>query len=204
MASNSPMGAAAESHGERVERFRLLYDVAYPRIMAYTLRRARTREDAYDAVSETFAAVWRRLDDIPDEPRRIPWVYGVARRVLANQYRGADRRARLDERMTAAAAPAPDPDFDHVHRALDALRPEDREILTLSVWDDLDNDEIATVLGVSPANVAVRLHRARRRLAHHLGKAGEESAESVKSARGSRTPQRVYGTQPGPGEVDRE
>lgn len=198
------MGTAEGFHGDRVERFRLLYDDAYPRILAYCLRRARSREDAFDAVSETFAAVWRRLDDIPADQRRLPWVYGVARRVLANQYRGADRRARLQERMATTASPAVDPEFDAIHAALDRLRPDDREILTLSAWDDLDNEEIATVLAITPANAAVRLHRARRRLARELGGAAEGLARTVKSKGRFRTPDVVSGTQPGPGEVDRE
>ena len=198
------MSAAAESHGERVERFRLLYDAAYPRILAYALRRARSREDAFDALSETFTVVWRRLDDVPGDERQIAWVYGVARRVLANQYRGADRRRRLDERMAVTATPAADPDLGLVHEALDRLRPDDREILTLSAWDDLDNDEIAVVLGITAAAVAVRLHRARRRLAVELDRVGMKKEKSVKSTTRSRTPQVVQGTQPGPGEVDRE
>ena len=198
------MGAAVESHGERVGRFRLLYDAAYPRILAYALRRARSREDAFDALSETFTVVWRRLDDVPGDERQIAWVYGVARRVLANQYRGADRRRRLDERMAVTATPAADPDLGLVHEALDRLRPDDREILTLSAWDDLDNDEIAVVLGITAAAAAVRLHRARRRLAVELDRVGMKKEKSVKSTTRSRTPQVVQGTQPGPGEVDRE
>jgi len=198
------MGAAVESHGERVGRFRLLYDAAYPRILAYALRRARSREDAFDAVSETFTVVWRRLDDVPGDERQIAWVYGVARRVLVNQYRGADRRRRLDERMAVTATPAADPDLGLVHEALDRLRPDDREILTLSAWDDLDNDEIAVVLGITAAAAAVRLHRARRRLAVELDRVGMKKEKSVKSTTRSRTPQVVQGTQPGPGEVDRE
>jgi len=148
--------------------------------------------------------VWRRLDDVPGDERQIAWVYGVARRVLANQYRGADRRRRLDERMAVTATPAADPDLGLVHEALDRLRPDDREILTLSAWDDLDNDEIAVVLGITAAAAAVRLHRARRRLAVELDRVGMKKEKSVKSTTRSRTPQVVQGTQPGPGEVDRE
>ena len=195
------MSAGGGSHADRVERFRLLYDAAYPRIVAYALRRARSREDALDAVSDTFMAVWRRLDDVPAEPRSIPWVYGVAHRVLANQYRGLDRLARLTKRVEATAAPEPqiDPDFDPVHRALGVLPPGDREILTLHAWEELDNDEIGVVMGITRSAVAVRLHRAKKRLARELN-----ADTRMKSTKRSRTPGVVYGTQPGPGEVDRE
>jgi RNA polymerase sigma factor (sigma-70 family) len=192
------MGAGAGSANDRVERFRLVYDAAHPRITAYALRRARTRDDAHDAISETFMTVWRRLDDVPEGPQSLPWIYGVARRVLANQYRSAGRRERLPERVGTVAEPADDPDFGFVHDALGRLRTDDREILTLSVWDGLSNDEIAAVFGIRPAAVAVRLHRARERFASRLG------ARTVKSANSSRTLPVVYGTQPGPGEVDPE
>jgi len=148
-------------------------------------------------VSETFAAVWRRLDDLPDEPARIAWVYGVARRVLANQYRSADRRTRLTERLATEPAGGADPEYDLVHEALETLRPDDREILTLSAWDDLDNDEIAVVLETTPGNVAVRLHRARKRLAAALDK-----RTSLKSRGDVRTPDAVQGTPADPGEVE--
>jgi RNA polymerase sigma-70 factor (ECF subfamily) len=192
---------------DRVDRFRELYDATYPRIMAYTLRRAVSREDALDAVSETFMVVWRRLDDIPGGRSTVPWVFGVARRALANQYRSRDRRAQLDHRLLDNANREPEgQSFDLVHEALDQLRPDDREILTLATWDDLDNDEIAEVLGTSARNVAVRMHRARKRLARELRRIGlhepQRNPDQVKSEDRYRTPNQVNGTLPGPGEVE--
>ena len=167
--------------------------------MAYTLRRARSREDALDAVSETFMVVWRRLDDVPRAGRSVPWVYGIARRVLANQYRSQERATRLTDKVRhATAAESDDPTFDAVHRALARLRSRDREILTLSAWDDLANLEIAEVLEVSEKNVAVRLHRARRRFAAELAKIEEvrsaKDPNEVKHRDGGRTPRGVEGT----------
>jgi RNA polymerase sigma factor (sigma-70 family) len=196
------MSTRPESHAERVERFRILYDAAYPRVLSFARRRARSTEDAFDAVSETFAAVWRRLDDLPDEPARIAWIYGVARRVLANQYRSADRRTRLTDRLAAEPVSGADSEYDLVHEALATLRPDDREILTLSAWDDLDNDEIAVVLETTPGNVAVRLHRARKRLAAALESARGRAAKTMKSGVATRTPGRVNDTPAEPGEVD--
>ncbi|HSQ37748.1 MAG TPA: sigma-70 family RNA polymerase sigma factor [Acidimicrobiia bacterium] len=194
----------SEGHESRIERFRALYDTAYPRMMAYALRRARTREDALDVVSETMLTVWRRLDEIPTDRRRLPWVYAVARRVLANHYRTVARRDRLAARVVHEPGSAT-PEFDAVHQALDALRPDHREILTLTAWDDLDNDEIAVVLGITPAAVAVRLHRARARLARELGRLGVtgDVEKSPQSGGRSRTLEGMNGIQPGPMEKER-
>ena len=65
---------------------------------------------------------------------------------------------------------------------------------------------LAVVLSITPGAVAVRLHRARARLARELSRSGVGGAleKSVKSERRSRTPEGVYGIQPGPGEVERK
>ena len=67
-------------------------------IAAYALRRS-AAADAADVVADTFLVAWRRRGDIPAEPKTLPWLYGVARRVLANQRRSRNRRTRLHDRL---------------------------------------------------------------------------------------------------------
>src|ERR687885_2548338 len=69
--------------------FEALYDRCAASVLGYCLRRA-TPELAEDAFAETFAVAWRRRDAIPAEP--LPWLYGVARKVLANQRRAGKRQ----------------------------------------------------------------------------------------------------------------
>lgn len=187
------------AHFDRVERFRVLYDASYPRIFAYVARRARSDTD--DIVAEVFTTAWRRLDDIPTDERAMAWFYGVARRTLANHYRSTDRRNRLRERLHAEPAGSPD-SVDLVHEALERLRPDDREILTLNAWDDLDSPEIAMVLGIPPTTAAVRLHRAKKRFTREWERLGARNQNQVKSDGAIRTPGRVNGTELG--EVTRE
>ena len=72
----------------REDRFEELFREHYRAVRGYALRRA-PGDLAQDAVSETFLVAWRRLDDVPADA--LPWLYGVARRVLANQRRSIDR-----------------------------------------------------------------------------------------------------------------
>jgi DNA-directed RNA polymerase specialized sigma24 family protein len=76
------------------ERLRRLYALHGRPVLAYALRRTASAEDAADAVAETFlvALAPPRLGSSDDA---LPWLYGVARRVLANQRRAAHRRVRL-------------------------------------------------------------------------------------------------------------
>ncbi len=136
-------------------------------VHSYALRRA-DREAAQDVTAETFLIAWRRRAEMPETP--LPWLYGIARGVLANERRAANRRHALAAHLAAAprAPGAGSPGEHHLLEALAALREADREALLLSAWEGLSIRETAGVLGCSAPAAAVRLHRARRRLGHLL------------------------------------
>jgi RNA polymerase sigma-70 factor, ECF subfamily len=151
------------------QRFRELYDRTYDPVWAFVMRRTPDEEAAADVVSDTFLAVWRRIRDVPTDPRKADaWVFGTARRVLANWWRGTKRRGRLFERIRQRPVDvlvdlSVTEDSDHsVMQALSQLRPDQREILSLAFWEELDTDQIALVLGCSKNAAAVRLTRARQ------------------------------------------
>ncbi|MER6172972.1 sigma factor [Streptosporangium sp. NPDC001681] len=67
------------------DRFEAAYDAYYPAIHQYAARRTGSPDDAADVISETFLTAWRRIGDVPEGERALLWLYGMARRVLANQ-----------------------------------------------------------------------------------------------------------------------
>jgi RNA polymerase sigma-70 factor (ECF subfamily) len=157
-------------------RFEAIWSEHRLQVMAYCLRRAPSA-DAEDACAETFLVVWRRLDEIPPAPKTLLCLYGIARKVLSNQTRAFHRRGRLHVKLTnLGVAPAADPMHvvvqgaedrvvsDAVHR----LKPVDREIVMLDVWEDLSRAEIAEVMGMTRAAVDQRIHRAYEKLSRSL------------------------------------
>jgi RNA polymerase sigma-70 factor (ECF subfamily) len=135
------------------------------------VRRVADPSDAADVVAEAFLIAWRRLDEVPDGTQARPWLFGVARHVLANHYRGERRRSALADRLrNSLPRPAATSVVAEsaVEVALKTLGDDDREILRLVAWEELARDEIAVALGISRAAVRVRLHRARRRLVQTL------------------------------------
>lgn len=152
----------------RAERFERLFRDTYREVRAYALRRA-PAEVAQDVAAETFLVAWRRLEDVPDDA--LPWLFGVARRVLANERRSAGRGAALERQLVDMASrarpgdPAEAIDDAELMRAALARLPEgDREVLMLVAWQGLSNARAARVVGCTRAAFAVRLHRARARL----------------------------------------
>jgi RNA polymerase sigma-70 factor (ECF subfamily) len=168
------MGQEAEER-----RFRALFESEARGVLGYALRRVDDREDAADVVAETFSVAWRRIVEVPPDPEARLWLYGVARRILANQRRGSVRRERLADRMreqlrvTAQVSGAPDDDRAlAVGQALAVLPEQDREVLLLANWEGLAPAQIAVVIGVPAATARTRLHRARGRLRAELERTG--------------------------------
>lgn len=152
---------------DRTDRFHGLFNRCYTPLLAFARRRC-TPADADDLVAEVLTVAWRRLDDVPHDAE-LPWLFGVAHRLLANQQRSARRRLRLVNRVEGeivghSNADAPDAVVD----ALSRLRAPDQEILRLAAWEGLRPREIALVLGCSASVAAVRLSRARARLREQL------------------------------------
>jgi RNA polymerase sigma factor (sigma-70 family) len=191
----------------RHARFRAVYEANYTRILGYVLRRTTSHEDAADVVADTFVTAWRRFDDVPTEDspaREAPeggtidatalWLYGVARRTLANHRRREANRAAVVDMLareyeeTVSFDPLPTVAVGTpLADAWMALRAGDRDLLGLVAWEALTTEEISAVLGCPRSVVKVRVHRARRRFAGELERRGvEHPCGTVKPAASTR------------------
>ena len=179
----------------RLARFDALFTAHQRHVLAYALRRTQAPADAEDVAAETFTIAWRKIDAVPAaEP--LPWLYAVARRVLANHRRGNGRRERLAAllRVEDVATPirAGEERDGPAFTALASLSPADQELLRLVAWEELGNQQIAAVLGITPNAVAIRLHRARARFADALAR--ESPPDDLKYLDPNRTSADVKGT----------
>lgn len=170
------------------ERFEQVYAANEAALAAYALRRTASVEDASDVVAETFVIAWRRMRQVPAGRDATLWLFGTARRVLANQRRSERRRRRLSLRLQAlpvdnARGPAERAGETEIAKAaLARLTAEQRDLLGLAAWEGLSTSELAVVLGCSENAAKIRLHRARRALLAELERAetgGEPKPESA-------------------------
>ncbi|UED84377.1 RNA polymerase sigma factor [Streptomyces profundus] len=158
------------------EAFRELFRAHARLIHRYALRATGDTTLAEDVVSLTFLEAWRLRDRFRDEghgPR--PWLMGIALNTLRNTARSRRRYQHVLTRLPSDEA-MPDiadevvgriTDASRVaaaRRALDRLRPKDREVFMLCVWSGLSHAEAAVALGVREGAVRTRLFRARERL----------------------------------------
>ncbi|MET8699555.1 RNA polymerase sigma factor [Kitasatospora sp. NPDC004723] len=159
---------------------------------------------AEDIVSLTFLEAWRLRERVaPEGGSLCPWLLGIATNVIRNT-----RRAARRHRNTLAKLPPPDatPDFAAevagrlvdaeqlaaAKAALERLRPADREVFALCVWEGLDHAAVAEALGRPVGTIRSRLSRARARL-RELTERELATSRSERSARSAALLQRPGG-----------
>lgn len=156
--------------------FESMYRRHYEAVLRYCARRIDATM-AQDATAETFTVAWRRWSEVPREAA-LPWLYGVAWKVLGNQRRSQRRFLRTARKAsTLRGAPEPGPELTLIRRseeaavqkALERLSPSDQELIRLAAWEELSREDLGVALGISANAASKRLGRALDRLATQMG-----------------------------------
>lgn len=181
-AQSGDESAFAEIFRDHYERtFRLIFAIL------------RNESDARDVAQEAWVTIWKQLPKFRGESRFSTWLHPIATRRALDHLR---KRRRWFDRFlpiggpsendgngagaVAVAEPASEEDgrdqaerserSEQLHRALDALPPQQRAILALRELEGLSYEEIARTVDIPVGTVMSRLHHARRHLADKLGK----------------------------------
>jgi len=143
-----------------------------PKLMAYALRRARSREQAEDAVQETLVAALEGLDGFAGQSSLSTWLFGILKHKIVDGLRRGPREEPLEGELDELPHDGPGPEqscasrgaLALVERSLGALPPKSSRAFVLREVVGLSTDEVCRALGVTPSHCWVLVHRARRRL----------------------------------------
>lgn len=154
--------------------FEKAYDEHVFRVYGFIAYRVTSREEAEDLTQQTFERAlraWGRFD--AGRASMATWLLAIARNLIIDRHR-ADRPAVPIDDVDEARLPADPGDrddlgvSDELTTALLRLSERDREIVALRYGADLAGPEIATVTGLTLANVQQILSRSLRRLRAEL------------------------------------
>jgi RNA polymerase sigma-70 factor (ECF subfamily) len=157
------------------EAFAVLVGRYRDRYARYSFHMLGNREDAEEALQDAFTRAYRSLARCEDPERFGAWLF----RILVNRCRtvGArrGRRARTfvaDETALLEAShehPAEQTAWrEEIDRALQRLRPDQREAFVLKYVEDLGYDEMSQLTGVGVSALKMRVMRACERLREML------------------------------------
>ncbi|WP_034609301.1 RNA polymerase sigma factor [Cellulomonas sp. URHD0024] len=177
----TPAHPDVDSIARDPDAFEVFYREHLETVQRFVTRRVADPHLAADLTAEVFlAAVDSASSYRPDRGAPAAWLVGVARHVLATEFRrqsrdravvrrisgrrllDADSLARIEERIDAER------EARTLYAALACLSPRDRALMELVALDGLTVIEAAAVLGVTPGAARVRLHRSRARVQSQL------------------------------------
>ena len=176
----------ASGHPEKFQELVVRYDRSLYR---FGLRLCGEAQDAQDMVQEAFLNAFRYIGSFRHETRFKNWLYKIAANVCfkkrKKQKNTADETLSLDELLKKQGETAPDqtPEWAkaplerllnrelsrHLKQAIVSLPENHRMVVVLRDLEGFSTQETAQILGITEANVKVRLHRARLQLRQELG-----------------------------------
>lgn len=156
------------------ERAYLLYA---RRLTGYLVVLLSSRDEAADALSETFLRALKGCHGLRGGPEQVPgWLFRIAHNVALDRRRAPRRRdSPSDQEDLPDVAAGPEgtailrDEVAQVRAALAELDPQDRDVLVLRVCGRLSSAEVGRILGKRPGAVRMRQHRALQTLAVRLG-----------------------------------
>lgn len=156
---------AAVREGE-VEAFAVLVERYKDRTVAAAYHLVGDRDAAEDLAQDTFVAAFRQIRRLRDPARVGAWLHGITQRLCYKYLRRQSRQADLEaDRFETLPAPPDRPDEPGELCALmNELPPQYKQVLAARYLEDLEYDEIASMLGTTVNNVRVRCHRAKNKL----------------------------------------
>lgn len=149
-------------HDGNPEAFECIYSIYAPRLLAYCRRQVDCEEEAEDLVQEVFVALWRNRSNVRNSTTLQPLLFTSLRNRIVNLWKARiNSRAYSDyvEIMNAEAATSGTPHIEYsefeqiVLRCVESLPRTQGDVIRLSRFENLSNEEIAATLGLSQQTV---------------------------------------------------
>lgn len=161
------LGGVTDSGVSR-EAFRIFYNRTSRSLWAYLLRVSGRRDVADDLLQESYCRFLATELPEMDAAESRSYLFKIATNLLRDRWR---RREVPDTVSTTAQSHEDDPELrTDVRRALEVLKPRERQLLWLAHVEGFDHKEIARLMDLKVASIRVLLFRARRELAGILRK----------------------------------
>ena len=149
--------------------FQRLYDEFATRIFRYAITILRNRHLAEEVVQETMITLWEKAGTYAGSSRVSTWIFGIARHKAYDILKGEKKGGRTADVSAVMDDPAPAIEREaQVHKALEGLPPDQREIVFLTFYENLPYKAIADLLEVPEGTVKSRMYHAKKKLAEAL------------------------------------
>ena len=145
--------------------FEEIYDTYRQKIFRLCMGYVNDLERAKDITQDTFITVWQKLPGFRNESSLGTWIFRIASNHCLRQIEKENRMPKspmpADIRETPPSETEKKTEF--LYKCISELPETDRLIISLEL-EDVKQSEIANIMGLSEANVRVKIHRIKERL----------------------------------------
>jgi RNA polymerase sigma-70 factor (ECF subfamily) len=167
-----------------LDRLGHLFEEHHRQLYNYYLKQVRSPELSEDFVQEVFFRMLKYRHTYREDGKFMTWMYSIAHNVKADYFRKAKHRQDFTDEIDGLVSDQPDPSevteqsdqHELLHRAMEQLSDERREVLILSRFQNLKYEEISEILGCPVGTVKARVFRAIRDLKTFFDEQTSEAA----------------------------
>ena len=155
------LGGDIVSFGELCRRY-------YPAMAAIAYTVLNDHQLAEDAAQESFARALVRIKSLKERAKFAPWLAAICRNVAKDMVIAKAKHISTENLSQAARKNNDDENSRAIRRSIEQLPDTARQLVVLRYYNNLSYDQIASILGISPAAINGRLLRAKRKMAKYL------------------------------------
>ena len=159
------------------EAFGLIYDFMSPKLYKFIFFRVGHKELAEDILADTFVKAWTKIEQVDSAKAFTGWLYQIAKNNIIDYYRIKKVTVNLEEVvefLEDASSPVDEANMmieqKVVLELMEYLPQDQQQIIKYKFFEDLENIEIAQIMGKSEVSVRVIQHRAINKLKELLNK----------------------------------
>ena len=167
------MSAVRETASTR-ETFAELYEEFMPKVFRYIQYRVNSKQLTEDLTSTVFEKALTNFSKYSsDKASFSTWVFAIARNTVIDHYRAQGRKQTISLEKVVdilSSDSSPEEELERkeelrkLWEGLSGLSREEQEIISLKFGSEMNNRQIAKMLGLSESNVGTKLYRAVRKL----------------------------------------
>jgi RNA polymerase sigma-70 factor, ECF subfamily len=168
MSDEGVFSTAKNEPSMNMTAFCAFYEETSQPLFAYLLRTSGERALAEDLLQESYCRFLNAKFTPEDAFHKRNYLFRIATNLMRDHWRRAwvKHERPMDDAAPDLAGPAPDPTLGiEMSRALERLKPRDRQMLWLAYVEGSSHKEIAACMGTKAKSVRLLLFRARRKLA---------------------------------------
>ncbi|MDN3675029.1 RNA polymerase sigma factor [Flavobacterium branchiarum] len=154
--------------------FKELYKIYWQKIFRLCMGYVNDYDVAQDLAQETFIIVWKKLDTFRNEANIGTWIFRIASNNCLRQIEKDKRflKSELPTYLTDEKQETLEPQIQFLYKCIAELPETDRIIISLEL-EDVKQAEIANIVGLSEANIRVKIHRIKEKLTQKFKENGQ-------------------------------